>query len=293
MANNYPIVLAHGIARFDFLTANLLHTLDLLGLNLELPADGINYFKGIARHLRDNGFDTYHSRVSFAAPLSRRGADLRDEVNKLLALKGAEKVNIIAHSMGGLDARYMIANLGMADKVATLTTIGTPHNGTYFADWAMQHDGDEIIALVGKVIDIAGARDLTRPACRAFNERARNAEAKNGVVYQTYSASEDQATVFSPLQGSWKLVHDEEGDNDGLVPVTSQQWVSQLVGDDGATKDVPHKSFPVPADHLNEVAWWDFQELRNRHGWTLSILKVIRDYEAEIRNVYLGIAQNL
>jgi triacylglycerol lipase len=293
MANNYPVVLAHGIARFDFLTANLLHSLDLLGLNLELPLDGLNYFKGIARHLRDNGFDTYNSRVSFAAPLERRGADLRDEVNKVLALKNAEKVNIIAHSMGGLDARYMIVNYGMADKVATLTTIGTPHNGTSFADWLIEHKGEELVNLVGKVIDIAGLRDLTTGACAQFNKSAGNAEAKNGVFYQTYSAFEDKATVFAPLQGSWEIIHKAEGDNDGLVPVTSQQWVSQLVSDDGVTKNVPHTSFPVPADHLNEVAWWDLQELRNRKGWSLSILKTIRDYEDEIRNVYLNIARNL
>ncbi|HEX8098381.1 MAG TPA: hypothetical protein VF507_10105, partial [Pyrinomonadaceae bacterium] len=84
MANSYPIVLAHGIARFDFLAANLLRTLGLFGLDLELPMDGLNYFKGIARHLRDNGYDVYQSRVSFAAPLQRRAQDLREEVNKAL-----------------------------------------------------------------------------------------------------------------------------------------------------------------------------------------------------------------
>jgi triacylglycerol lipase len=293
MANQYPIVLAHGIARFDFLTANLLHTLGLFGLNLEVPADGINYFKGIARLLRDNGFDTYHSLVSFAAPLARRGEDLRDEVNKVLALKNAEKVNIIAHSMGGLDARYMIVNCGMADKVATLTTIAVPHNGSSFAEWLLAHGGDELARLVEKVIDIGGLKDLTRDACREFNERARNDEAKNSVVYQTYSSSEEQAAVFSPLQGAWKVIHDEEGENDGFVSLTSQRWVAQLVSDDGVTKDVPQKSFPVPADHLNEVGWWDFQELSGRHGLGVSILKLIRDYEDEIRNVYLNIAKNL
>jgi hypothetical protein len=50
MAYNYPIVLAHGIARFDFLVAHLLRTLDLFGLELQLSTDGLNYFKGIARH---------------------------------------------------------------------------------------------------------------------------------------------------------------------------------------------------------------------------------------------------
>jgi len=37
------------------------------------------------------------------------------------------KVHLFAHSMGGLDARHMITHLGMANRVRTLTTIGTPH----------------------------------------------------------------------------------------------------------------------------------------------------------------------
>lgn len=293
MANNYPIVLAHGIARFDFLLANLLRTLNLFGIDLLLPTDGLNYFKGIARSLRDNGFDVYQSQVSFAAPLAKRAEDLRDEVNKALSLKNEQKVNIIAHSMGGLDARYMIANLGMAERVATLTTIGTPHLGTSFADWGIANEGDELIKALQNVLDLRGFEDLTTKACAAFNDSARNNEAKNGVVYQTYAASEEQATVFSPLQGSWKIIHDAEGENDGLVPVTSQRWVAELVSDDGTTKTVKQKQFPVAADHLNEVGWWDLQELRNLHGWNLSMLHAIGDYEKSIRDIYLNIAREL
>ena len=39
--------------------------------------------------------------------------------------------------MGGLDARYLISRLGMADRVLSLTTLGTPHRGTSFADWGV------------------------------------------------------------------------------------------------------------------------------------------------------------
>ena len=176
MANhqNHPIVLAHGIARFDFLLAHLLQTTSLFGLDLTLPTDGINYFKGIARHLRDQGFDVYQSQVSFAAPVTKRAEDLRAEVNKVLALKQSAKVHIIAHSMGGLDARHMIATLGMADKVASLTTIGTPHNGTSFADWGIKNGGSALIESLKNVLDIAGAQDLTTQACAAFNQPLRD-----------------------------------------------------------------------------------------------------------------------
>jgi triacylglycerol lipase len=44
------------------------------------------------------------------------------------------KVNLIAHSMGGLDARYLAATLGYAPKIASITTISTPHRGSGVAD---------------------------------------------------------------------------------------------------------------------------------------------------------------
>ncbi len=290
---NYPIVLAHGIARFDFLLTHLLHTVNLFGLDLSLPTDGVNYFKGIARHLRDNGFDVYQSNVSFAAPVTRRAADLRAEVSKVLSLKQSEKVHIIGHSMGGLDARHMIVELGMADKVASLTTIGTPHNGTSFADWGIANGGHELIKSLQSVIDLAGLQDLTRPACAQFNEAARNAEAQNGVRYQTYASAEEKAAIFSPLQRPWQIIHDAEGPNDGLVPVTSQQWQAQLTSAAGTTKLIKQHTFPVPADHLNEIGWWDLQELQHMGGLSLSLLSRIKDYELSIRNVYLDIARNL
>ncbi|PYS91157.1 MAG: hypothetical protein DMF64_12965 [Acidobacteria bacterium] len=295
MANhrNYPIVLAHGIARFDFLLAHLLHTANLFGLDLTLPTDGVNYFKGIARHLRDQGFDIYQSNVSFAAPVTKRAEDLRAEVNKALTLKQSEKVHIIAHSMGGLDARHMLVNLEMAGKVASLTTIGTPHNGTSFADWGIKNGGSVLIESLKNVLDIAGLQDLTTQSCAQFNQTAQNAEAKNEVVYQTYASAEEKAAVFSPLQEPWQIIHDAEGDNDGLVPVTSQQWQAQLRSDDGTTKPIKQHQFPVPADHLNEIGWWDLQEMQRMGGLSLSLLSKIKDYELSIRNVYLDIARNL
>ena len=50
--------------------------------------------------------------------------------------------------MAGLDARYMISKLGMADKVATLVTIGTPHRGSYFADWGVKVLGRGVNVMV-------------------------------------------------------------------------------------------------------------------------------------------------
>ncbi len=289
----YPIILAHGIARFDFLLNFFSKTFDALGLKVDSPNDALHYFKGIASHLRSHGFDVYHSSVSFAARVDRRAEDLRNEVSKVLTLRGQEKVHIIAHSMGGLDARHMIVKHDMAGKVSSLTTIGTPHLGTSFADWGLAHQGDEFIQIIGNVIDLGGFKDLAPGACSDFNEQAREQEAANSVIYRAYAAAQKQNLVFTPLQKSWDIINTSEGDNDGLVSLTSQLWQSQLVTSQGTVKHIEQNRFPVGADHLNEIGWWDLNEMRELAWWKTSIVTAIRDYELRIKNVYLDIAKSL
>jgi len=289
----YPIILAHGIARFDFLLNYFSKTFDALGLDIGSPNDALHYFKGIASHLRTHGFDVYNSSVSFAAGVERRAEDLRNEVNKVLGLKQQEKVHIIAHSMGGLDARHMIVNLEMAEKVSSLTTIGTPHLGTSFADWGLAHQGDEFIRIIGRIVDLGGFKDLAQGACSSFNEHAKEYEAANPVVYRVYAASQKQKLVFTPLQKSWHIINDSEGDNDGLVSVTSQLWQSQLVTAQGTVKQIEQKQFPVGADHLNEIGWWDLNEMREIDWWKTSIVTASRNYELRIKDLYLDIANHL
>ena len=63
----------------------------------------------------------------------------------------SEPVNLIAHSMGGLDARYLISRLGMADQVRSLTTISTPHRGSFMADW-FRANFDRRVPLLGALV---------------------------------------------------------------------------------------------------------------------------------------------
>ncbi len=292
--NNYTIILAHGIARFDFLLQRFSKSLGEIGLGLGLANDGLHYFKGIARHLRNNGFDVYQSSVGFASDVESRAADLKREVETALALRsGQAKVHIIAHSMGGLDARHMIVNHDMADKIASLTTIGTPHLGTSFADWGMKHQGHQIIEVMNKIIDFGGFDDLTTSACGDFNETAQAAEVANDVTYQTYAAHEGQNQVFAPLQPAWKIISDAEGENDGLVSRTSQLWESELADGFGARKQIHQHDFPVSADHLNEIGWWDLNQLQLSDLFHTNLLKTVMNYESSVKNVYLDIAKSV
>lgn len=301
----YPIILAHGIARFDFLREAFLKNTRLLfgdafdkmlfhlaEHGIKVPTDRLHYFRGVLTLLEQgNEFDVHHTSVSFARSLPERASDLKTQIENILASTGAEKVHIIAHSMGGLDSRYMIARLGMHARVASLTTVGTPHLGTSLADRNLDAWGEDFIRLLKQAIDLSGFRDLSRPACAAFNESVRNAEASNQVFYQTYAASEEYPLVFNPLKPAWKIIDQHEGANDGLVSLTSQAWQPEARGDDGSLKRIEQKPFPVPADHLNEVGWWDLSELQGTGPY--AGIGGRERYERAVKQVYLDIARDL
>jgi triacylglycerol esterase/lipase EstA (alpha/beta hydrolase family) len=122
---SYPIIFAHGVCRFDKVWSEALE-LD----NNDLKLDQLHYFKGLRTELMKHGFTVYHSNVSLAAVVETRASELNKNVKKILEKEGSEKVNIIAHSMGGLDARHMLLNFRDSDRlhepIASLTTVSLP-----------------------------------------------------------------------------------------------------------------------------------------------------------------------
>ncbi len=288
-----PIVLCHGIARPDYLIDSIFRTLNLSLYDFSFVSDRFHYFRGIASHLKKHGFEVYHTSVSFAAGVERRAKDLRKEISKILDKSGEEKLHIIAHSMGGLDARRMIVHENMADKIASLTTIGTPHWGTSVADFAMKYGIDKVIGILNKIINLEGIKSCTFADCIAFNESARNNEASNEVVYQVYYSSQVYHRTFLPFQPAWKIITEKEGENDGLISVKSQCWTPMLVSDDGTIKIVKQHKFPIPADHLDEMGWWNLNELHKAGWWNLHALREKNHHEEIIKNVYLKIAREV
>lgn len=97
---SYPVVLAHGVCRFDKVWSDAL----VLDNNDDPKLDQLRYFKGLRTALIKKGFTVYHSNVSWAVGVETRASELKDDVIKILEKEGSGKVNIIAHSMGGLDA---------------------------------------------------------------------------------------------------------------------------------------------------------------------------------------------
>lgn len=72
-----------------------------------------------------------------AESIEARGAALKERIEaEMKNWPSGARVHILAHSMGGLDARWVIVQEGMADRIASLTTIATPHRGTTLGDLA-------------------------------------------------------------------------------------------------------------------------------------------------------------
>jgi triacylglycerol lipase len=153
-----------------------------------------------------------------------RAEQLRDQIRRWTD----EPVNIIAHSMGGLDARHMITHLGMADRVKSLTTVSTPHRGSYLADWFGANYRRRVpllLALQALGVDVDGFRDCQPAICREFNARTPDAP---GVRYFCYDGVVLHGKVSPMLRRAWALLKHVEGPNDGLVSAASARWGEHL-----------------------------------------------------------------
>ena len=273
----HPIILAHGIARFDVAWKDLLR-LD----NQDDPfLDAFHYFRGIRTMLMKHGFDVWHSSVPWAESVDRRAEQLRKNVRSVLERPGVTKVNIIAHSMGGLDARHMLFNDREKGKihrqVASLTTIGTPHRGTSFADIGIKKQGGVIGLLKRLGLDVEGFRDLTREACARFNENREvmdfEAEIQKSFRILAYTGVAKAKNVLQVLRKPYEIIAEQEGDNDGLVSADSALW--ERASECRIWKD---------ADHLNELAWWDLEQAGTEGLFALT---------RRIHKEYLDIAKKL
>jgi triacylglycerol lipase len=206
----HPVVLAHGVLGFD---------------EIAVAGRRHRYFRNIAEGLGSLGAEFHHPRVPATGAVAARAEKLAELVRSL----PCERVNVIAHSMGGLDARYAISRLGLEGRVASLITVGTPHLGTPLADLAL------------KGIPAAAVRalpDLTVAALERFNLEVPDVE---GVAYCSVAAHSNLFDTNPLLWPSHAYLSQKAGRNDGLVPVSSQRWGTVLR--------------EIEADHWAQIGW--------------------------------------
>lgn len=218
-ATKYPILMVHGIFFRDF--------------------DHFNYWGRIPGELEHNGARIYYGEHESAASVQRCGEQLAEKIKKIVNETGCGKVNVIAHSKGGLDMRYALCHCDVAPFVASLTTINTPHRGCEFADYLLKkipESRQKLIAgkynriftkLGDKEADfIKGVTDLTASVCERFNQENKDVP---GVLYQSVGSRLNHAEGGKfPLNFTYKLVDAFDGPNDGLVSTVSFSWGSSF-----------------------------------------------------------------
>ena len=211
----YPILLVHGVFFRDFRY--------------------LNYWGRIPKELKRNGAAVYYGQQQSAASVEDSGRELAARIREILKETGCEKVNIIAHSKGGLDSRAAIAHAGCAPYVATLTTINTPHRGCIYAEYllnkvpeaARQKVAAAYNATLKRLGDenpdfLAAVTDLTESACLARNETTPDMP---GVLYESVMSYCRKARHGKfPLNATYPVVKHFDGKNDGLVSVDSAKW---------------------------------------------------------------------
>jgi len=205
------VVLVHGVLGFDQLGVGKVR---------------VDYFRGIAAKLEQAGLEVITTRTSPLGSIPTRGAQLARALDEL----PNDRLVLIGHSMGGLDARWALAREGVAPRVAALLTVGTPHRGTPICDLlAMRplHLARRTIAKLGLSSDAVDWMTTHRLA-------ALNAELGDvvGVRYASIlAATHDRGRVHPLLRASHAYLARTHGPSDGLVPRSSQIW-GEIVGEE-------------------------------------------------------------
>ncbi len=234
----YPIVLAHGFLGAD----------SYLGI--------IDYWYGIASYIESKGGTVYVTEVSPANSSANRAFELITQLDDIRAIRGEPnlKFNLIGHSQGGIDIRY-VAGL-RPDLVASLTTVGSPHTGVDIADQFGGIGGiDALTAFLGGAVEIiwgflgndnpvdmaAALEEFTSANMAAFNadpifgkgmpstycgegEAVSNTSAGPRRNY-SWTGNDPVTNLFDPFDYAFALtglLFDET--NDGLVEVCSAHF---------------------------------------------------------------------
>ncbi len=209
----YPILLLHGVGFRD----------------LKWPL----YWGRIPSALAETGSLLFYGLQDCWARVEDNARTVKARINQILDETDSEKVNIIAHSKGGLEARMAASSLGMGSRIASITTIGTPHRGSKTIDKLLKAPDslfnvasfavDNWIGLIGdtKPDFYAVCREFSTDYAEIFNRANPDVP---GVYYQSYAGM--MRTPFSDIHLSTanfiiKLI---EGENDGLVSVESARW---------------------------------------------------------------------
>ena len=215
MPCKYPIVLVHGIA----------------AKQLKI----LNAFGKIGDKLKESGERVFVARTDGFGRISTNAEQLKRYVLEVKKLTGAERVNIIAHSKGGLDTRFMITELDMEDSVASLTTLCTPHKGSVIASkiWLLPKPIKKFIAFFIDGFYKVLLKDETPDSMGACEELRLKDESEDTLCFshkvycQSYSSTLQKGRDCFIMGLPMKIYkHYENIENDGLVSSDSAKFAN-------------------------------------------------------------------
>ncbi|MCI9241598.1 hypothetical protein [Oscillibacter sp.] len=207
----YPLLLIHGLnCRDDWI---------------------FPYWGRVADILREHGATVYLSGQDAWGSVPGNARALLRRAEDILTETESQKLNLIAHSKGGLEARYLISTLDFAGKTASLTTICTPHHGSRAAaEWLAR---ERVCRIAGRGLEgfwrARGDRDpdfpaavsaLTPEAMARFNEENPDSPL---VYYQSWGARLDGAG-WDPMDRLQLRLTRADAPTDGLVSPDSAAW---------------------------------------------------------------------
>ncbi len=214
-ATKYPILLVHGVCFRD--------------------QKRLNYWGRIPNELFINGARVFYGNQQSAVAVKDSAEELVSRVKEICESFGCEKLNIIAHSKGGLDCRYAIQNLGMGQYVASLTTVSTPHRGCEYADYLLTKIPEKTKNKIANFYNtalkklgdhkpdfLAAMQDLTASACAEFNEKHPTPD-----YFFTQSVGSllpKNARLGDAFDITTRFITKSDGTNDGLVGQDSFRW---------------------------------------------------------------------
>jgi triacylglycerol lipase len=220
-ASRVTVVLIHGILGFE---------------SFGLGRARVHYFRRVARRLEARGLDVHVVTLPMLGGVPARGLALLAQLDKL---PHDARLVLIAHSLGGLDARWAIARGGLGPRVRALVTIGTPHRGTPIADALARGPAvwlRRALARLGLGSD--GVDWLTTEKLAAFN---RDTPDVPGVTYACVVSATVDARRVHPLLRVTHGFLASGGPSDGLVPAASQTWGTVLA--------------EAEIDHWAQIGW--------------------------------------
>lgn len=258
LPTKYPVILMHG-----------------LGALAGLKREGMMH--DLALMMRQHGIVAFAPNVVPYHAIAERAKMWKHVIQQILQQTKAEKVNVICHSMGGLDARYLVAALGGHEWIASIITISTPHHGTYLAqhtleqpkmirqglfDW-MDYLGNRKFPMQKSAAQLA-IQELTP----TFVQETFNLQCPNhpDVLYWSCAGKSGIGTDTSmhPIFAFQnRILHRAEGVNDGIVSVNSARW-GQFIGE-------------FSANHAQQIGIFTAANDFNVAKFYLSLIELLQD----------------